>query len=227
MRVRQEAVTSIYISPQAKSDREIRSWFETLKGRGTRALEKPKEYFDKLGSGHQGVAVEVSDTPTLDWKELERPNPCILLALDEIEDPHNLGAILRSAWLLGVKAVLIPEMRSASLTPTVHKVASGAVEHVPVVVVKNLADELKSLKEQGFWIYGLAGEGSMNLFQLELNEKVCWVIGSEGTGLRTTVSRACDELVSIPQVEVLASFNASVAAGIALAESYRQLLKDW
>lgn len=222
-KVRPKAVSSIYITAQAKGDKEIRGWFESLKRQGVRAVEKPKEFFIKLGSGHQGVCVEVQEAPQLDFIRLGQLNKCVLVALDEIEDPHNLGAIMRSAWLLGANGIIVPELRSAPLSPVAHKVASGAAEHIPVHRVGNLANTLKDLKEQGFWVYGLMAEKSHELYKIKLNEKVCWVIGSEGGGLRGPVAKVCDEMVSIPQIDSSASLNASVAAGIALAESQRQL----
>lgn len=177
---------------------------------------------DELGSGHQGVALLLRQSPELQESALERES-CVCLALDQVSDPHNLGAVLRSAWLLGAQAVFIPEDRSAPLTPTASKVAQGGAEHVPVVPTSPLDQELKRLKEKGFWIFGLSHKAKSSLFEVELPQKVVWVLGAEDSGLRKPVERACDELISIPQASQNASFNVSVAAGMALAESYRQL----
>src|SRR5690606_29125276 len=142
---------------------------------------------------------------------------------DQVSDPHNLGAVLRSAWLLKAQAVLVPQDRAVSVTPTVSKVAQGGVEHVPVVEVSPLDQELKRLKDLGFWIFGMSHKATGSLFTMKLPDKVVWVLGAEGSGLRKPVEKACDELISIPQTAADASFNVSVAAGLALAESYRQL----
>lgn len=182
----------------------------------------PAKRLDELGSGHQGVALHLSHSPELNERVLEA-EPCVCLALDQVSDPHNLGAVLRSAWLLKAQALFTPQDRSASLTPTVAKVAQGGVEHVPVVPVSPLDQELKRLKDKGFWVFGLSHKATGSLFKLELPQKVVWVLGAEGSGLRKPVERACDELISIPQASEGASFNVSVAAGLALAESYRQL----
>ncbi|MEK6554604.1 MAG: 23S rRNA (guanosine(2251)-2'-O)-methyltransferase RlmB [Bdellovibrionota bacterium] len=179
---------------------------------------------NKIAPSHQGVAVFMKDSPTFDLEELDADDQekVIIMALDEITDPHNVGAILRSAWLMGVKALLVPEHRAGHLTPSVIKVASGGAEHVPMIVVKNLVQDLKYLKDKGFWIFGLAGEGRATLLKTRVHEKIVWVVGSEEKGIRSSVRGVCDELVQIPQTSSEASFNASVASSIALYETVRQ-----
>ena len=179
-------------------------------------------FLNKLVPGHQGVVAHVSEQPELDWEELKTQDQVLLVALDGIEDPHNLGAILRTAWLMKAQGLFVPDARSVALTPAAMKVASGGAEHVPVQIESNLPSLLKSLKDIGFWIFGLSHKAGQDLWDVEYPEKVVWVIGSEGKGMRTPVERACDELVSIPQVSSSASYNASVAAGMALAEVQRQ-----
>ena len=142
--------------------------------------------------------------------------------LDGIEDPHNLGAILRTSWLTGVHGVLIPEDRAVGLTPTVHKVACGGVEHVPVEETTNFSNYAEDLKKKGYWIYGLSPRGKKSIFELDLPEKVVWAIGAEDKGMRVTTERLCDELVFIPQSSASASYNASVATAMALTETLRQ-----
>lgn len=181
----------------------------------------PKQ-LDQLGSGHQGVALGMGQSPQLDEGVLEK-TPGVCLALDQVSDPHNLGAVLRTAWLMRASAVFTPEDRAVSLTPTVSKVAQGGVEHVPVVPVSPMDQELKRLKDKGFWVFGLSHKATRSIYELELPEKVVWVLGAEGAGLRKPIERACDELISIPQLEANASFNVSVAAALALGETYRQL----
>lgn len=177
---------------------------------------------DAIGSGHQGAAAIITETPKFDIEELRDLSKCILVACDGLEDPANLGSILRSAWLLGAKGVLVPQDRSVSLTTAAAKVASGGAEHVPVEVCSNLARELEALREAGFWVFGLAEKGTGLPSDFKLPEKIVWVIGSESSGLRVTVERVCDELVRLPQIPGGSSYNAAVAASMALYESVRQ-----
>ncbi|WP_413586559.1 TrmH family RNA methyltransferase [Bdellovibrio sp. HCB274] len=177
---------------------------------------------DKFGSSHQGAALFVEGGPGLDLDHVGNLDTSILLMLDGIEDPHNLGAILRTSWLTNVKGVFIPEDRAVGLTPTVHKVACGGVEHVPVEATTNFNKYAETLKEKGYWIYGLSPRGKRSIFELDLPEKVIWAIGAEDKGLRVTTERLCDELVFIPQTSASASYNASVATAMALTETLRQ-----
>jgi 23S rRNA (guanosine2251-2'-O)-methyltransferase len=145
----------------------------------------------------------------------------LVLVLDGITDPQNLGAILRSADQFGVQLVILPSRRSAQESQTVSKVSSGASEYVPLAVVPNIVTSLELLKEKGFWIYGADAEGQSTA-KLAMKGKVCLVMGSEGTGLHRLVRERCDFLVSIPTAGHVDSFNVSVAAGILLFETRRQ-----
>lgn len=176
----------------------------------------------KLARSHQGIALEVSESPEVDWEEIFKREKSIVLILDGIVDPHNLGAIMRTAWLMGCDAVVTTEHRSVGLTPSVSKVASGAAEHIPLVVETQLPHLLQVLKDNDFWVLGLAHSETNALWSQELANKVAWVIGSEEKGLRKTVVNECDQLVSIPQTVPTASYNASVATAIALSETRRQ-----
>ncbi len=183
---------------------------------------KADSIVDRFGSSHQGAVLFMNGAPTLLMDDLESINKSIILILDGIEDPHNLGAILRTSWLTGVQAVIVPEDRAVGLTPTVHKVACGGAEHVPVVEVTNFAKYAEELKEKAYWIYGLSPRGKKSIFELQLPDKVVWAIGSEDKGMRVTTERLCDELVYIPQSSAAASYNASVATAMALTETLRQ-----
>jgi 23S rRNA (guanosine2251-2'-O)-methyltransferase len=184
--------------------------------------EKPPEAIDKIGSQNQGVACEIKGRPLAELGQLGGGSYATVLALDGVEDPHNLGAILRTSWLMGVEAILLPSDRAVGLVPTVHKVSCGGVEHVPVITVPNLSRALTELKEKGFWVFGLAFEGSKPIQQVKIPEKIVWVLGAEDKGIRTTTSKTCDEMVSIPQQDNAASYNVSVAAAITLYETTRQ-----
>jgi 23S rRNA (guanosine2251-2'-O)-methyltransferase len=145
-----------------------------------------------------------------------------ILALDHIVDPHNLGAVLRTALCSGVAAVLIPKDRSAPPTPVVSKISAGALEHIQLVQVTNLARSLELLKSMGLWVVGLDRDAEHRVFGLDLDMPLVLVVGGEEKGIRPLVRKACDILVSIPQSGPLDSLNASVAAAIALYEICRQ-----
>lgn len=199
--------------------REIQEF--TLKAK-IKIENRPESVIDRFGSSHQGAVLFMDGAPELSMDKLDDLDHSIVLMLDGIEDPHNLGAILRTSWLIGVQAVLVPEDRAVGLTPTVHKVACGGAEHVPVEATTNFAKYAEELKKKGYWIYGLSPHGKKSIFDLQLPEKVVWAIGSEDKGMRVTTERLCDELVYIPQSSAAASYNASVATAMALTETLRQ-----
>jgi 23S rRNA (guanosine2251-2'-O)-methyltransferase len=221
-KVRPRAIQEVWLREKYDDSQQLRALFESAKHFGVRVSEKPTGTLDKVGSGHQGIALVVSQSPELDWEKLKSLEHATILILDGIEDPHNLGSILRTSWLTGVSAIFIPADRAVGLTPSVCKVASGGAEHIPVESFPNLASALQKLKEIGFWIYGLSEKGERKPWDFKLGGKVAWVIGSEGSGMRITTERACDELVRIPQVATGSSYNAAVAAAMALTETCRQ-----
>lgn len=220
VRVRSSAVQELWLKQGWEASQDLRGIAESI--RITPKVVSATQ-IDKMSGGNQGVALFVSESPELNWENLNADGPALVLLADGIQDPHNLGAILRTAWLLNVSALFITEHRSSPLTPTALKVASGGAEYVPVIADENLIDVIKRLKDMGFWVYGLAGEASLSLWSTQFPEKVALVIGSEESGLRSTVAKVCDELIKIPQANSAASFNASVAAGMALSEVRRQL----
>jgi 23S rRNA (guanosine2251-2'-O)-methyltransferase len=174
----------------------------------------------------QGVSARIV-LPTLTLAELmgklkNIPESPLLLALDSIQDPHNLGAIIRSAVAAGVNGLILPRDRSASITDTVIKVSAGAVFHLDICRVTNLVNSFKILKEEGMWIFGTAKDSSQAVYETDLTVPACLVIGSEGKGLRPLVAEHCDLYISIPMQGSLDSLNASVAAGIILFETVRQ-----
>lgn len=146
----------------------------------------------------------------------------LILALDGVQDPHNLGACLRTAEAVGVNAVIIPKDRSAGLTAVARKAAAGAAERVPVVAVTNLARSLERLKELGYWLTGLAGEAQETLFEADLTGPLVLVMGAEGQGMRRLTRESCDRLVRIPMRGKAESLNVSVAAAVCLYEAFRQ-----
>lgn len=184
---------------------------------------------DRLVDGgvHQGVIALV--TPSQLWSEdmlghlLDKLEAVpLLLVLDGVTDPHNLGACLRSADAAGAQAVIIPRDRSASLSPTVRKVACGAAETVPLVAVTNLARTLKQLQQRGLWVVGTAGEAEQLLYQVDLKVPTVIVMGAEGAGMRRLTREHCDYLAKLPMAGGVSSLNVSVAAGVCLFEAVRQ-----
>ena len=175
---------------------------------------------------HQGVAAEI--TPLPPWSEdellaaLQAVRAPLLLALDGVQDPHNLGACLRTADACGALAVIVPRDRAAQLTPTVRKVAAGAAETTPVVTVTNLVRSLKLLKEAGLWIVGADAEAAQPARAVDLRGPIVLVLGAEGSGLRHLTRQKCDFMVSLPQRGAVESLNVSVAAAMLLYEALRQ-----
>jgi len=175
---------------------------------------------------HQGVAADIVSLPP--WSEddllaeLETTQQPLLLALDGVQDPHNLGACLRTADACGALAVIVPRDRAAQLTPAVRKVAAGAAETTPLVTVTNLVRSLKLLKQAGLWIYGAAAEAPKAAFEADLTGGTVLVLGAEGTGLRQLTQQTCDVMVRLPQLGAVESLNVSVAAGMLLYECVRQ-----
>ena len=176
---------------------------------------------------HQGAVLDCAaattaeDTDLMDWLA-GQPQPPLVLVLDGIQDPHNLGACLRSADAAGVHAVVLPRDRAVGITATVRKVASGAAEHVPVYQVTNLAQTLKQLKQSGIWLIGADERGEHAHYNADLAGPIAIVVGAEGKGLRRLTREHCDMLVAIPMVGHVDSLNVSVATGILLYEAVRQ-----
>ncbi|MEZ3183482.1 23S rRNA (guanosine(2251)-2'-O)-methyltransferase RlmB [Pseudomonas sp. LM13] len=176
---------------------------------------------------HQGVVAEVS--PSQVWGEamldelLDRAEgPPLLLVLDGVTDPHNLGACLRTADAAGALAVIVPKDKSATLNATVRKVACGAAEVIPLVAVTNLARTLEKLQQKGLWIVGTAGEAEQSLYEQHLTGPIVLVMGAEGRGMRRLTREHCDYLVRLPMAGSVSSLNVSVATGVCLFEALRQ-----
>jgi 23S rRNA (guanosine2251-2'-O)-methyltransferase len=171
---------------------------------------------------HQGIVAEVDPYPYADAGSLLGRDGALVLALDQVQDPRNLGAICRSAEAAGASGVVIPSRRSAAITPVACKASAGAVEHVAVARVTNLANWLAQAKEAGAWIYGAEAGAEAPHTQADLTGKVVLVLGGEGKGLRRRVAESCDLLVSIPVRGRVASLNVSAAAAVLLFEALRQ-----
>jgi 23S rRNA (guanosine2251-2'-O)-methyltransferase len=212
-----------------RDDARIRELMELAQEHGVRTEHRTVRDLDQRASGepHQGAIAELKPMGTqgegaLD-EILDRAGSApLVLVLDGVQDPHNLGACLRTADAAGVVCVIVPRDRAAGLTATVRKVASGAAENVPLIQVVNLSRTLKWLKERGLWLVGTERGVSMSLHDAKLSGPLAVVMGAEGTGMRRLTREHCDLLVSIPMAGVVESLNVSVATGVLLYEVVRQ-----
>lgn len=214
IKVRPEYVSQVYVSKSLETKKWSVEFNELCKKNKIKPVIKKDSFFNNLCQNHQGISCEVNQNP--DWPNLKSDN-VLLLALDGVEDPHNLGAIIRTAWLMGVDGILMPSKNSASIGPTVSKVASGGLEHVPVQRVKNLKNEIDELKDFGFWSYALAVDDSAEpLDKVKTSEKTILIAGAEEKGIRPTLIKESDFKVYIPQQESDASYNVSVSVALGL-----------
>ena len=219
----------IWITNRLHYDPRFHNLIQASKAKGAVIDEVSVQRLSQItnGANHQGVAAQVAPYNYHDLDGLiaqakaNSDEPVIVIA-DSISDPHNLGAIIRTAEALGCQGMIIPQRRAAGVTSTVSKVAAGALESFPVARVVNLSRALETLKAEGFWIYGTVSEGGKRLQDFNFRGAIGLVIGSEGSGLSLLTQRCCDELVSIPLGGKTPSLNASVAAAINLYEIYRQ-----
>lgn len=181
------------------------------------------------GANHQGIIARVKPAKALNEHDLDdilaNTEQPLLLVLDGVTDPHNLGACLRNADAAGVAAVIVPKDKSAPMTATVSKVACGAAETVPLVRVTNLARTMRALQEKGIWFVGTAGEATHDIYQSKLTGPLAIVMGAEGDGMRRLTRETCDDLIKIPMAGSVSSLNVSVATGICLFEAVRQRIQ--
>jgi 23S rRNA (guanosine2251-2'-O)-methyltransferase len=191
---------------------------------GLRVHMKPERALTEVAGSrdHQGVVARVGPYRYADAYELAAVDRPLLVCLDQVTDPHNLGAVIRSAEGAGATGVVVPSHGAARVTPVVSRSSAGAVEHLPVAVVQNLARYLNEVKGPDLWVWGAASDGGTSLWDADLDGGVAFVLGAEGRGLRPLVRRACDGLVSIPLAGSVESLNVSVAAAVLLYEARRR-----
>ncbi|MBV5297256.1 MAG: 23S rRNA (guanosine(2251)-2'-O)-methyltransferase RlmB [Rhodoferax sp.] len=234
-----KSIIEVYFDP-ARRDARMRQFVDKVNESGLRLIEADGMRLAKMSGshGHQGVAARVHELAQItsldelleqleasqaDKPASEREQPLILV-LDGVTDPHNLGACLRVADGAGVHAVIAPKDHAAGINATVAKVASGAAETVPYFMVTNLARTLNELKDRNIWIIGTSDQAAKTLYQADLTGPVALVLGAEGDGMRQLTAKTCDELVSIPMRGAVESLNVSVASGVCLYEALRQRL---
>ena len=221
-----QSVIEVYFDA-SRRDARMRQFLDRAREAGVRLIEADGLRLAKLAGshGHQGVAARVEAVETarsLDDLLDSLEEPPLLLVLDGVTDPHNLGACLRVADGAGAHAVIAPKDHAVGLNATVAKVASGAAETMPYFMVTNLARTLGELQERNIWCIGTSGDAPRTLYQVDLKGPVALVLGAEGTGMRQLTRKTCDELVSIPMRGAVESLNVSVASGICLYEALRQ-----
>ncbi|NOR40843.1 MAG: 23S rRNA (guanosine(2251)-2'-O)-methyltransferase RlmB [Gammaproteobacteria bacterium] len=230
---RPSTVTGLTVAEGA-AEKRLSPLIEKAAAAGITIHRIPRKDLDQLipGARHQGVIASVK-AESLEMSEKLLPEfiaglsgPAFLLILDGVQDPHNLGACLRTADAAGVHAVILPRDRAVGITPVVHKVASGAAESVPIFTVTNLARTMRQLRDAGIWIYGTSDAAEQDLYQSDLQGPIALVMGSEGKGLRRLTREHCDHLLAIPMAGQVESLNVSVAAGVLLFEARRQRLQS-
>jgi 23S rRNA (guanosine2251-2'-O)-methyltransferase len=228
-RIRQNAdsVSEIYVDAQRKDPR-VRDLLKLAESHDVRVVPVDSKRLDGMAGGsarHQGVAARVSTDQRvqhLDDVLDTLTEPALILVLDGVQDPHNLGACLRSADAFGVHAVIAPKDRAVGITSTVEKVACGAAETVPYITVTNISRTLRELKERDIWVVGADGEAEADLHTFKHSGPLAIVLGAEGEGLRRLTKETCDQLVRIPMLGSVESLNVSVSTGVFLYEARRQ-----
>jgi 23S rRNA (guanosine2251-2'-O)-methyltransferase len=223
-----ERVRSVVVAKHRERDPALKSIVDEAARRGVSVRVEPESWFRKFGSArHQHVAAVLPEFSYADWAQtrhrLASKTDALIVAADHVEDPQNLGAIMRSAEAAGADALVIPERRSAGVTAATRRAAAGAASHLAVVRVPNLVRALEDLKEGGYWVTGLAtDQGAVPYTSVDYLGKCALVIGGEGKGLSRLASERCDHLVKIPMCGKVASLNAAAACAVALYEIVRQ-----
>lgn len=189
-----------------------------------RAPETPAAELERMvgSEDHQGVVAEVDPYPYVGGQQLLGKRDALIVVLDQVQDPRNLGAVCRSAEVAGADGVVIPDRRAASVTAVTCKASAGAVEHLEIARVRNIADFLADAKKEGFWVWGADGTAKSAPWEIDLTGQTAIVMGTEGKGLRPRVAESCDGLIAIPQKGRIESLNVSVAASVLLFEAVRQ-----
>jgi 23S rRNA (guanosine2251-2'-O)-methyltransferase len=210
----------------ARRDPRMEAVLELARARGIRISTEPRDQLTRhcKTDAHQGIVAFVRERKFLALEDLLQPTagPKFLLALDGVEDPHNLGALLRSADGSGIDGVILPERRSAPLSAVTAKSSAGASEHVRIAQVVNITRALETMKKHHIWIVGLDERGTPDYTDFDFNQDVCLVLGSEGSGLHDLVKRTCDHLLRIPMAGSVSSLNVSVAGAVVMYEALRQ-----
>jgi len=210
----------IYLRPGWEKSSALSSLVQIAKSKNLKPEIKSIKKLNGIAQSHQGVCLLAHYRLSFDIS-LTSPQS-IVLVLDRIQDPRNLGAIIRNAWLMGVSCIFSSFHNSTSLSPLVIKAASGGIEHVPIEIENNLNQCIEKLKKNQFWIYALDSRSPQRFWEKKLNGKVAFLLGGESSGLKLSLKKACDDILSVPQTSKNSSYNVSVTTGIILAECLRQ-----
>jgi 23S rRNA (guanosine2251-2'-O)-methyltransferase len=224
-----DTILNVWLQESINSE-SVRSINELVNDLGLSVQSVPRATLNRMtkNQNHQGVIIEVRPVKKKTENDLDavleknKDNNSLYLILDSVQDPHNLGACIRTADAVGVAAIIIPKDRSASINETVRKVASGAVESVTVISVVNLVRAIKKIKEVGVWVVGTAGDAEQSIYDLDLKVSTAIIMGGEGKGMRASIQKECDYVASLPILGQIESLNVSVATGVVLYEVLRQ-----
>lgn len=221
-----DSIEALYVDADRR-DRRMQQLLDRAEAAGVRVTAADTTRLQRLtgGSSHQGVVALCADQPlahSLDDLLAQVSAGTLLLLLDGVTDPRNLGACMRTAEAAGAQALIVPRDRSASLTPVVAAAAAGAAETLPLVAVTNLARAMDDIRDAGIWIVGAAGEAPRTIYEVDLTGPIAWALGAEGAGLRRLTRERCDWLARIPLAGQTESLNVSVATGVCLFETLRQ-----
>jgi len=218
-----QPIERIYIAREIRSPK-LQQIFELARGRGVPVRKEERIVLDRLAEGavHQGIVAISAATTYAEFDVLFRSDKPIVVALDGVEDPHNLGAVIRTAEACGVSGIVVPERHSAPLSATVVKASAGASAYVPIVRVKNLVNAIDEMKQRGLWVVGVDMDATQDWTRFDYKGPVALVLGGEHRGLRRLVREHCDALVRLPMSGKIDSLNISVAAGVVLFEVVRQ-----
>ncbi len=226
-------INKIYLAKGVKFDPKIKNILSLARQNRVTVLDIPREKLDKLADGvHQGIAASVSPVEYTELEtilpELKNRNDALLIILDKVEDPHNLGSIIRTSAAANADGIIIPKRRSSPITSTVEKSSAGTVEKIPIIQINNINETIKTLKENNFWIIGAEADGKTFYFQQNYDMNCALVIGGENEGISALVRKNCDMLVKIPMPGNINSLNVANATSILIYEIVRQriLKKD-
>ncbi len=224
-------INKIYLAKGIKYDSKLKTIVNLAKKEGVNLQEVPKEKLNAMVQGaHQGIVASVAPIEYEDLEgflaKIKNKKNSLIIILDGVEDPHNLGAIARTSLCAGVEGIIIPKRRSSQVTSIVEKTSAGAISKIPIVQVNNISKTIEKLKEKGFWIVGAEGSGDQNYFEIDYNMDCALVLGGENKGISKLVQKNCDYMVKIPMPGEFNSLNVSNAASIMIYEVVRQKLQS-
>ena len=221
LKVRPKKVRSLYIQKNWRQKKDLQWIVEQSRRFRIDLIEQTREQLFSWGANHQGVALIVEENPKFQISDL---SSATFVFIDGLEDPRNLGSIIRTSWLMGVNGIFLPHIRNSmrDVSATVCKSASGGAEHVPVEFLEHPYKWMKTMKKDGFWIYGLDAKGSHSLWEEKFNEKVILVAGAESRGLKEKTKKICDKTLYIPQQSKTGSYNLSISLALGISQVLRK-----